>query len=168
MGPQKTTTFLVTFRVSFPSKPQACEWTPFWRINIVGRQISGTDSTLDEPLEITVIYCRDHVIPRQFSDQHATAVTPQINSNIGLIFDSLRDVDAFSFKIAWFPTPSLFDATSKERPAISSYSLYTLSKSTFSGLQSCRRLYRSRSSFVQPLLPSKIAKSREFWQNLTL
>jgi len=34
-----------------------------------------------------------------------------INSNFGRISYSLRDIDAFSLKIACFPTPPLFDAT---------------------------------------------------------
>jgi len=48
-----------------------------------------------------------------------------IDSNFGRISYRFRDIDAFSTKIAHFPTPSLFDAPlADERPAISTQSIY--------------------------------------------
>jgi len=60
-----------------------------------------------------------------------------INSNYyGRIFYRFRDIDAFSSKIGCFFTPPFFDAPSRERNI---NVIYTPLKSTFNGLQFCRK-----------------------------
>jgi len=66
-----------------------------------------------------------------------------INSNFGRIFYSFRDIDAFSFEIACFPTPPLFNAASRRNTLQYHHIIYTSLKSTFSGLQFCRTQYGS-------------------------
>jgi len=66
-----------------------------------------------------------------------------ISHYFGRISYSFRDIDAFSFKIACFPTPPLFNAASQYHNII-----YTSLKSTFSWLQFCRTHHGSITSFV--------------------
>jgi len=66
-----------------------------------------------------------------------------INSNFGRISYSFRDIDAFSFIIACFPTPPLYNAASRRNILQYHHIIYTSLKSTFSGLQFSRTHYGS-------------------------
>jgi len=85
-----------------------------------------------------------------------------INSNYERNLYRFRDIDAFRSKIAWFSHPILVWRPSPQRRNALRYqrNLY-VAKSTFNGLQFCRKHYRSIFIRLAALLPPKIAMSRE-------
>ena len=73
---------------------------------------------------------------------------------------SFRDIDEFSFQIARFPTPPLFNAAKRRNALQYQHNLYIAEKY----IQWATIFFRNIMglvSFVQPLLPSNITKSRE-------
>ena len=92
----------------------------------------------------------------QVSIKNACNFLLVINSNFGRISQRFRDIDAFS--LFFLPQPCL--TLHGGRTPCDINVIYTPQKSTFSGLQLVA-LIVGLSSFVQPLLHSKIAKSRE-------
>ena len=95
-----------------------------------------------------------------------SSILVSIKSSYATSYSSLivtyhfREIDAFSSKLACFPTPRLFDAPQRRNALRYERNLYTAEKQAYIKL-ACVADITHLSSFVQPLLPPKLTKSRE-------